>query len=160
MVGTVTDLPHNIAVSLAVAGGGHAGHHLKDPVKMGDVGKAGLFADLGNILVRLHKFSLGVHDPGDIVILDDSAVGIVLEFPAQVVRADVELSGQLFQAELLLVMIVDIADDLAHAALLAPGVHCQLLGLEYHSVEEQVEKGVAVALLQPGGDVRLLQKGL
>ena len=64
---------------------GHAHDRLKHPVKVSDVGESGITADFRYILICFHEHPLGIHHPCDVHILDDGAVGIPLELPAQVV---------------------------------------------------------------------------
>ena len=73
----------------------HTHNRLKHPVKMRDVGESCIPADFRDILIRFHEHPLGVHNPCDVHILDDGAVGIPLEFPAQVVGAYIGHLGQL-----------------------------------------------------------------
>ena len=62
---------------------------------MRDVGESCIPADFRDILIRFHEHPLGVHNPCDVHLLDDGAVGIPLEFPAQVVGAYIGHLGQL-----------------------------------------------------------------
>ena len=104
-----------IPVALAVAGGRHAGDGLEHPVEMGQIGKTGLPADLGDVLVGLQEHALGVHDPRHIDVADDGAVGVGLKFPAQVEGAYVKLLRQALQRDGLGVIIMDVMDDAADA---------------------------------------------
>lgn len=84
---------------------------------MSQVGKASLLADLSNILVCFHEFPLRVHNPRNINILNNRAVGIAFKFPAKIIGAYVKMPGELFQLDILLIMSVDIADYLPYSVL-------------------------------------------
>lgn len=83
---------------------------------MCDVGKSRFFADFRDILVRLHEFSLGVHNAGDVDILDDRAVGAAFKLPAQIILADVEFLSQQFQIHIFLIMTMNITDHVGNPA--------------------------------------------
>ena len=53
-------------ILFALFAGGHAGNAFENPVKMGEVGKAGFFADAGDVVIRFQKHALGMEDPGHI----------------------------------------------------------------------------------------------
>lgn len=99
---------------LPVSGWRHPGYGFEYAVKMCQIGKACLITDLRDVFICFHEFSLSIHDPGGIHILDYRAVGMTLEFPAQIIRADIESASQFFQADILLIVSVNIADYLAH----------------------------------------------
>lgn len=74
----------------------HPGYGFKYPVKMGQIRKTGFTADFRNILVGFHKLSLCIHNSGDIYILDHCAAGVAFKFAAQIIRADIKMTGKLF----------------------------------------------------------------
>ena len=49
---------------------------------MGNIGKAHLFADIGDCPVCLHKKPLSMDNANVIDILDNGAVGVTLKLPA------------------------------------------------------------------------------
>ena len=81
---------------------------------MSDVGESRVPADFRDIFIGLHKHPLGIHDPCNIHILDNGAVGIPLELPAQVVGTHIGHLGQLVYGYVLLVILVDIADYICY----------------------------------------------
>lgn len=64
--------------------------------------KPGFSGDLGDIPVRFHEEPLGVHDAGLLDILHDRALGTFLEFPAEVIFADIKTLGEVFECDILL----------------------------------------------------------
>lgn len=87
---------YQIFMCFSVSGWCHSGYRFEYPVKMGQIRKPGLTADFCNILVGFHKFSLCIHNSGDIYILDYCAVGVAFKFTAQIIRADIEMAGKMF----------------------------------------------------------------
>ena len=82
-----------ILMGLPVSGWCHSGYGFEYTIKVRQIGKAALITDFRDILIGLHEFSLSIHDPGDIHILDYRAVGMALEFPAQIIGTDIESAG-------------------------------------------------------------------
>ena len=77
----------------------------EDPVKMCQIGKPGFSGDFGDIPVRFHEEPLGVHDAGLPDILHDRALGTFLEFPAEVIFADIKTLGEIFECDIFCVML-------------------------------------------------------
>ena len=102
-------------MGLPVAGGCHAGDRLEHAIKMRQIGKSSFLADLRNVLVRLHEFALGIHDPGYIYIMDQGAVGVFLKFPAQIIRAYIKHLGKHVKINIVHIVGMHIADHLADA---------------------------------------------
>lgn len=101
----------------------HTCHRLEYPVKMRQIRKPCLLADLRNILIRLHKLPLRIHDPCHIQILNDRTVGIFLKFPAQVIMADIKHLCQHINIDILHIMRMHIAHHLIDAGALEPVNH-------------------------------------
>ena len=89
----------------------------EDPVKMRQIGKTGLSGDFGDIPVRFHEEPLGVHDAGLLDILHDRALGTFLEFPAEVIFADIKTLGEIFECDIFCVMVMDILNHFGNPGL-------------------------------------------
>ena len=73
-----------------VVGRRHAAEFPKDPVKLGEAGKAGLFGDLSDLIAGVQQKILGILDPGKLNILDNRVAGNLLKAVGKVIRADVK----------------------------------------------------------------------
>ena len=89
----------------------------EDPVKMCQIGKPGFSGDFGDIPVRFHEEPLGVHDAGLLDILHDRALGTFLEFPAEVIFADIKTLGEVFECDIFCVMVMDILNHFGNPGL-------------------------------------------
>lgn len=123
----------------AVAAGGHPCDGLKHTVKMNQAGEAAFCADGGNIFIGFLKFSLRIHDSGLVDVLRDGQSGLLFEAAAKVVRAHIDEFGQLVDAQLLGIMVVNIADDGGDGVLPAHGSHCGLFLSPQDTKEQHVE---------------------
>ena len=65
---------------------------------MRQIGKPHFPADLRDTLICLHNPSLGIHDSGNIHILNHRTVGICLKFPTEIIAADIKAFRQTFQS--------------------------------------------------------------
>ena len=89
---------------LCLAGDGQ--HHIG-----AEVGKSRLGRDLGNAGVGIEQQELGVLDAGELDVLHHRIAGDLLEQVGQVIGADIEDVGQLFQGKVIAVVGLDIVGD-------------------------------------------------
>ena len=107
-------------MSFSVSGRGHSGYRFEYTVKVRQIGKTRLITDLCDILIGFHELSLSIHHSGDIYILDYCAAGMALELSTQIIRTDIESLSQCLQTDIILIVTVNIADNLAYSVTIFP----------------------------------------
>ena len=102
--------------------------------------KAGLFRNVRNALVRLLNEVLRSLDTHAVDILDEREVDGLLEKAAQIIRADIELTGNAGQGQLLGVVLGNISLDLIHNVVADAAILATLLLLLAAEVLEFQQK--------------------
>ena len=102
--------------------------------------KAGLFRNVRDALVRLLNEVLRGLDAHTVDILDEREVDGLLEKAAQIIRADIELTGDAGQGQLLGVVLGDIGLDLIHNVVADAAILAALLLLLAAEVLEFQQK--------------------
>ena len=98
-------------------GRGEPGDRAVHPVKMCHIGKAHNLADFRDALIRFHKQPLGMSHTQAINILNNGTVGVFFKFPAQIIRTEIKLFGQIIQGDGGCIILVEIMDDAGYTAL-------------------------------------------